>query len=154
METGAKDHKGRTVIALDVGERRIGIARASLEAPFPAPLMTLDNPDSFYEDIAAVCRREAAACVVIGLPRGMAGQETAQTAAVQQFGRRLEPLLDVPVYWIDEAVTSAKAEEELKSRGKPYTKGDVDALAAVYILEDFLRENHKQNFIDQEPPYG
>jgi RNase H-fold protein (predicted Holliday junction resolvase) len=38
----------------------------------------------------------------------------------------------------DEAVTSKRAEAELEARGKPYQRGDIDALAATYILEDFL----------------
>ncbi len=41
----------------------------------------------------------------------------------------------------DEAVTSKHAEAELESRGKPYERGDIDALAATYILQDWLAEN-------------
>ena len=130
-----------TLLALDVGEQRIGVARARLDALFPQPLTTLENPERFVEDIAALCEAEKAAAIVVGLPRGLSGQDTAQTAAVQEFGKRLESVLAIPVYWNDEAVTSVAAETELRGRGKPYTKADIDALAAVYILEDFLSEH-------------
>jgi putative holliday junction resolvase len=132
--------KYETMLALDVGERRIGVARARLDARFPQPMLTLDNPDTFIDDIAALCVAEKAGLIVIGLPRGLSGQETPQTAMVQKFGTKLEARLDIPLYWIDEAVTSEKAETVLKNRGKPYVKGDIDALAATFILEDFITE--------------
>ncbi|HEX8226774.1 MAG TPA: Holliday junction resolvase RuvX [Candidatus Saccharimonadales bacterium] len=136
----------RTALALDVGTRRIGVASANLGVRFAGPLTTLENPDSFISDILALCQSYDISYVVIGLPRGVDGQDTAQTAAVQVFGRQLESELSarhqpVKVYWTDEALTSAKAEQELQARGKPFAKGAVDALAATYILEDFLREH-------------
>lgn len=130
-----------TLLALDVGERRIGVARAHLETLFPQPLRTLEVPARFVEEIVALCTTEKAAAVVIGLPRGLSGQDTAQTKLVEAFGVALESRLDIPVYWIDEALTSAKAEAELHDRGRPFTKGEVDALAATYILEDFITHN-------------
>lgn len=141
MET--HNRKLETLLALDVGERRIGVARAHLDVLFPAPLTTLENPESFIDDVVELARQERAAGVVIGLPRGLSGQETEQTRTVQAFGARLESRLVVPVYWTDEAVTSEKAEAELRSRGKPYTKTDIDALAATYILEDYIKEHHR-----------
>lgn len=133
--------KPETILGLDVGERRIGVARVHMSALFPAPLTTLENPESFVTDIVALCETEAVAAVVVGLPRGLSGQETAQTAAVEDFAEQLQEVLPVPLYFTDEAVTSEKAEAELKQRGKPYVKADIDALAATYILEDFITEH-------------
>lgn len=133
--------KFETLLALDVGERRIGVARAHLDVRMARPLTTLENPDKFIDDIVALCQSEKAALVVIGRPRGMSGQETEQTRRIEAFGKTLEQRLDIPVYWTDEALTSAKAEAELRGRGKPYKKGDVDALAATYILDDFMTSN-------------
>jgi len=138
-------------LALDVGERRIGVASAHLSVSFAGPLMTLDRPESFLADILALCKKDDVAWLVIGLPRGMQGQDTAQTTRAQSFGAELTAYLSahglqIPVYWIDEALTSAKAEAELQSRmkrGQTYAKGDVDALAATYILEDFLKEHQE-----------
>jgi putative transcription antitermination factor YqgF len=69
------------------------------------------------------------------------GQHTSQTVAVEEFKAELERTLSVPVYWQDEALTSRLAEDELKARGRPYKKADIDALSATYILEDFLRDH-------------
>lgn len=142
--TPKKPSRPETVLALDVGTRRVGVALADLGALFPRPLTTLEKADSFIDDIEILCDTEKAAAVVLGLPRGLAGQDTAQTDHVRKFGALLEARLTIPVYWNDEALTSVQAEEELRERGKPYKKADIDALAAVYILEDFINTHKRQ----------
>jgi putative holliday junction resolvase len=92
-------------------------------------------------DIQALVADQGAVALVLGLPRGLDGQETAQTKSVRAFGAELEQALHIPLYWQDEAVTSHQAEEELQARGKPYRKEDIDALSATFILEDFMRDH-------------
>ena len=127
-------------VALDVGERRVGVAVAHADVRIASPLTTLEADEDIFDKITTLATEQHAKGVVVGLPLGMNGQETAQTHAVQRFVAELRPRLKVPMYWQDEALTSVKAEEELYGRGKPFAKGDVDALAATFILEDFLRE--------------
>ena len=129
-----------SVLALDIGERRIGVAVAKTEVKIASPLTTLDNTESIFEEIAELIKEHQVVAIVVGLPLGMDGQETAQTHAVQQFAGELRGHIKLPMYWQDEALSSHKAEEELAGRGKPFAKGEVDALAATFILEDFLRE--------------
>lgn len=131
----------QAIIALDVGAKRIGVASANPIARIAHPLVTLEHTDDILSKLEELAAQERAAMVVIGLPRGMQGQETDQTRTVEAFGKKVEERLGLPIYWQDEAVTSHKAEEELTSRGKPYSKGDIDALAATYILEDFLNDH-------------
>jgi len=130
-----------TILALDVGERRIGVARATTMARLASPLVTIERGPHTMDDIRKLVSDEGATTLVVGLPRGLNGQSTEQTRTVQAFGDELAAALSMPVHWQDEAVTSRQAEAELQSRGKPYAKGDIDALSAVYILEDFLRDN-------------
>ena len=129
-----------TILALDVGERRVGVARASTMARLASPLVTLERGADTLKAITEIVQTESVSRIVVGLPRGLQGQSTPQTAAVAAFGKELETL-GLPLHWQDEALTSRKAEAELESRGKPYNKGDIDALSAVYILEDFLRDH-------------
>lgn len=131
----------RSVIALDVGERRVGIATASAGARLARPLTTLDNNDGFVASLQKLVAEHSVVGVVVGLPRGLDGQHTAQTAYVESFAQDLKTRLGLPLYWQDEAVTSRQAKAELEARGKAYAKGDIDALAATYILEDFLQEH-------------
>lgn len=140
--TDINQHAG---LGLDFGECRVGVAVANLGVRFARPLKTLENPDSFAADVIEVCRQEAAAWVVVGRPRGLSGQETAQTARAEAFGQSLEAALqaaelDVALFWTDEALTSVKAEAELQARGKLFDRAEIDALAATYILEDFLQD--------------
>lgn len=135
------DQGNGSILALDVGAARIGLALASAAARFATPAGALANDALVMDNLHAFCMSNNVLRVVIGLPRGMAGQDTEQTAYVREFGKRVVQELDVPISWQDEAVTSVQAEAELRERNKPYSKGDIDALAATYILEDFLREN-------------
>lgn len=129
------------ILALDVGSVRIGLALADVRVRLPVPAGAVVHDEKVVEAIREFCKREEVAQLVIGLPRNMQGQDTAQTEAVRSFGAALQVELPLPVSWQDEAVTSVRAEEELRARGKPYAKEDIDALAATYILEDYLHEH-------------
>jgi len=130
-----------SLLALDVGAKRIGVALASAGARLPHPLITLENGPDIFRQLQDLVITEHTHAIVVGLPRGLEGQHTAQTMAVEAFAAELKPLVGVPLHWQDEAVTSRQAEAELRERGKPYTKGDIDALSATYILEDYLRDH-------------
>lgn len=129
------------ILALDVGAKRIGVAVSDLRTRLPRPLTTLEASDSTPDDVQELVAKQGAVGVVIGLPRGLDGQETGQTQAVRGFAESLRAAVNLPYYWQDEAVTSVRAEEELVRRGKPFKKGDIDSLSATYILEDFLHDH-------------
>lgn len=135
----------RSVLGLDVGDRRVGVAAATLASGLPRPLTTLPQGNDFFAALERIIKDENADIVVIGLPRGLDGQATGQTRTAEAFGQELqERFSDLPVYFQDEAVTSKQAEAELKAKGKTYTRDDVDALAATYILEDWLADRRQK----------
>lgn len=134
-----------SVLAFDVGDRRIGVARASLQARIASPILTFDRRDhaDIFASLIDLISKEAAEVVVLGLPRGMEGQETAQTATTRAFSEQLKTRLaaasrEVEIFLQDEAATSIVAEEALQASGKNYTKGDIDSHAAAIILDDWL----------------
>jgi putative holliday junction resolvase len=127
------------IVALDVGMSRIGVAVASPVAKLARPLITLQHDEGVYDRICQLLEAEGASELVVGLPRNLNGEPTPQTATVKQFVANLQLKIALPVHWQDEALTSVKAKEELEHRGKPYQKADIDALAATYILEDYLQ---------------
>lgn len=128
------------VLALDVGGRRIGVAIASLEAKIANPLLTIDRRDTpdVFACIKVLADKHNVTNIVVGLPRGMDGQETGQTVIARNFAKELEQLLGIQVFMQDEAATSIVAEDELKASGKMYQKADIDKLAATIILNDWL----------------
>lgn len=126
------------ILGLDVGDRRIGVALMSDEGRMPAVLETIDRQKiDPLERLNVLIQKHYVGSIVIGLPRDMAGRETNQTAIVRVFSGTVHQHTGLPVVLQDEAVTSIKAEEELRARNKPYSKADIDALSAVYILEDW-----------------
>jgi putative Holliday junction resolvase len=130
-----------SIMALDVGAKRIGIATANAVARIPHPLTTVINTPDIVAALQKLIGQHDTAILVCGLPRGLDGQRTAQTEAVESFVKIVQQAITLPLYWQDEALTSRKAEEELSARSGTYRKEDVDALAATYILEDFLGEH-------------
>jgi len=136
------NNNGR-IVALDVGSKRIGVASANVVARLATPLKTLEVGDDIYEQICNLLAAETAVGLVVGLPRGMQGQDTAQTEFVQKFAADFRQHITIPLYWQDEAVTSVLSEAALKAKKGSYVKGDIDALAATIILEDFLANNQE-----------
>lgn len=124
------------VLALDIGEKRIGVARANLIARLPQALQTLTHDESIAGTIAAIIEAEDIDLVIVGLPRNLSGEETAQSAYVRQFVDRVLSNIKISVVFQDETLSSHVAKDRLK--GKNYAKGDVDAGAATVILEDYL----------------
>lgn len=129
-----------TYLALDVGEARIGLAVANGVAQIAAPLPALVHDDQVFGALRELIAEYNVTGLVVGWPRGLDGQATAQTAYVEAFAAALRQAVALPLHMQDEALTSVHAEAELKNRGKDFEKGDIDSLSAVYILEDYLTE--------------
>lgn len=131
-----------TILALDVGTRRIGLAYADTGVRVPVTHGYVEVDGQEIAKIRAAYDELQAAELVLGYPRNQDGEATAQTRTVEAFGDRLTAAGFDPVYQ-DESLTSVLAEQYLSEEGKPYTKGDVDARAAAIILEDYLREHYE-----------
>ena len=127
----------RTLIGLDVGEKRIGVAVADAGIRIAVPFMTIVVDGSEIETIAKLVIEEDADTIVVGYPRNQQGEATAQTDYVEKFTKRLE-YLDKEIVFQDESLTSVLAEQQLKAYNRPYSKGDIDAGAATIILQDYL----------------
>jgi len=127
-------------LALDIGDKRIGVAMANSIARIASPLTTLHVSDSINDEIISLINQNSISELVVGLPRGLNGQETEQTKKIRDFVENFKSKIELPIHLIDEAGTSLKAKEELALRKKGFIKEDVDSLAASYILEDYLNE--------------
>jgi putative Holliday junction resolvase len=120
-------------LALDVGDRRIGLAVVDDAHGLSRPLRTLVRR-SVVKDLAEierVAREEAIDALVIGLPLTLSGEEGYQAERVRRFATASEKL-GLPVRLYDERHTSSEAE----IRGAR----DIDAGAATILLEDFLAQ--------------
>lgn len=136
--TASKDN----LLALDVGERRIGVARADSVGRIAAPLTTLDVDGTELVALQRILLEDDITGLVVGLPRNMSGEPTQQTQLVQQFVQNRLQAFDLPIAYQDESLTSVAAEKELQKRKKPYQKSDIDALAATLILQDYMEATY------------
>ena len=127
------------IISLDVGEKRIGVARADSSVRIAVPVTTIEVNGSEFDEIARIMKLYSTNFAVLGLPRSNEGNETAQSVYVRNFARTLgEKIPDIKIRFQDESLTSVEAEKRLKARKKTYEKGEIDAEAAAIILQDFI----------------
>lgn len=127
-----------TWLALDFGERRIGVAVGSDEARLARPLAVLTRR-SRREDFAAIARLAAEAGaerILVGLPYRMDGSEGPQAQRVRRFARDLERRLGLPVLLWDERLSSFEAEQIAAEIGR--RRRHHDDIAAVLILESYF----------------
>ena len=129
--------QNKSYIALDVGEKRIGVAVGDSGIRIAVPFETIEVDGGELARIARVAADERAQAIIIGYPRNQSGEATAQTAYVEKFAEQLREL-NIEIIFQDESLTSVIAEQRLKQHGKPYTKGDIDAQAAAIILQDYM----------------
>lgn len=130
------------ILALDLGQKRVGVAASDsmLISITKLPPLMRSNWKQLLRDVSELVRRLDARTLVIGLPlsldgvRGSAALEAEYTAG--KFARSLK----LPVYLQDERLSSVEAEEQLRGAGKTplETRDLVDCQAAAIILLDFI----------------
>lgn len=132
--------RNKNFLALDIGEKRVGVALADSLVRIAVPYGTLDMDETtFRRDVAELVTQHDVSVIVIGYPRNQSGEPTPQTAYVEARAADLEDI-DAELDFQDESLTSVLAEDRLKAKGLPYDKGSVDQEAAAIILQDYLEQ--------------
>ena len=131
-----------TVLAFDLGLKRTGVASGDLSIGVAHPL-TVIQAESTETRLAAIARLVAEwhpVLLVLGLPTHADGNEHEMTRVARNFARKLETRFNLPVFLVDERLTSAAAESELHERGihGKKNKALTDAVAAQLILQGFF----------------
>jgi len=121
-------------LGLDVGSSRIGVARISSIARISEPLAVLANNEDFIKQLQKLLAEHSIDLIVVGMPRNMSGEKTAQSEYVEQFVDELEAKLDKPIVFQDETLSTVAASQRVTIK----TKSMEDAYAAAVILEDFM----------------
>ena len=135
------------IMALDVGERRIGIALSDALGITAQPLMTYNRAkDNRKEDIQGLwelIKKHEVEKLVVGLPKNMNNTLGFKAEEVQNFIKALVAVEDIPVEWVDERLTTVSAERALLEAdvSRKKRKSVIDKMAAVLILQTYL-ESH------------
>lgn len=130
------------LMALDVGEKRIGVALGDSSMRIAIAYDTIDVDGTELTQIAKFIVSESVDVLVVGYPRNQSGEPTGQTAFAEAFAAKLTDM-GPKIVFQDESLTSVQAEQQLKSYGKPYTKGDIDMHAAAIILQDYMEQYYR-----------
>lgn len=131
----------KTLLGLDVGAKRTGVALADTGVRIAVPYDTVNMEDDPIKAIGEIVIGERVDMIIVGYPRNQSGLATTQTSYVEDFTKQLE-VFDVPIEFQDESLTSVMAEDRLKVHARPYSKEDIDAQAAAIILQDYIEAHH------------
>ena len=144
--SGGSQTPANSLLALDFGLRRIGVATGSCLTGTASALETVTavagEPD--WARIDQLIREWAPDLIVLGLPYNRDGSDSDMTAVVRKFAATLQSRHQLRVEFIDERYTSVEAESLLREqrrqgiRNKKLKKADVDAVAAQLIAESWL----------------
>lgn len=143
------------ILAVDYGERRIGVALSDPLRMIATPLPTLLRKRGKRPPVQAILdivQANGVDALVVGLPLTLEGTESEWTLEVRAFGETLARRSGLPVTFVDERMSSVAAERALRGLGLPKhereRKERIDAAAAVLILQahlDALRRDAQRN---------
>ena len=127
------------ILGIDYGEKRVGLALSDPMHMIASPYKTIPNNHDLIVAIQSIMKAEIVEIVVVGLPKGMKGQETAQTKHVNSFVENLNQN-DIKVELVDERLTSISAKKALVEQGikTGHNKGLIDQTEAAIILQQYL----------------
>lgn len=135
-------------LAIDYGEKRTGIAASDAGGSMAFARTTLATAPRhiFLDKLLALIIEEDPAALVLGLPLNLDGQETTSSVKVRAFAKKLHTRTPLPIFLVNEALTSFAAAEDLKAAGLSAQKRAalLDQQAAVHILQTFLNTPDQQ----------
>lgn len=130
-------------LGIDVGAVRVGVALSDPDGVLATPLQTVPRDAAGGSDLATIAglvAEHGAVGIVVGLPRTLAGREGAAAEAARAFAEALEAVVEVPVTYVDERLSTVVATQQLRQRGVKGRKqrAVIDQAAAVAILQGWL----------------
>ncbi len=134
---------GPKLLGLDLGERRIGVAVSDDTGIIASPERIVDMRYATLEDIARLATEFNVDGIVVGLPKGMSGDEGFQARETRAMAAEIEALVDVPIIFWDERLSSYIADQALSARVKSprERRKQLDAIAAAVTLQSYLDAN-------------
>ncbi len=143
-------------LGIDFGIKRMGLAVSGPSGSMAFPLKTIvrTTRSAMFEELLGLIREQNIEAIVLGIPLGSEGEENLTSTQVMNFKESLERRIDLPVYIINEAFTSAEAKAIMIERGvrENRERQNLDQVAAVLILESFLSHREKDfNMVRENP---
>ena len=130
------------ILGIDYGQRRIGVSISDPLKIIAQPLNIIDQKKNInvVNEIEKIIKDKNVSSLVVGLPLNMKGKYSEQTNKTQEFILKLKTRITIPIYTIDERLTSKEATKILikKNIKTGHNKQAVDIMSAVIILQEYL----------------
>jgi len=137
----------KVLMSFDFGKKRIGVAVGQTVTQTARPLATINakNGEPEWAAITTLVKKWLPNAMVVGIPLNMDGSEQPLTLFARAFANQLEEHYNLPVYEMDERLTTKDARERLFTEGgfKALQSGQVDQVAAQLILQNWFAENYQ-----------
>jgi len=135
----------KTVLGFDFGMKRIGLAVGQTITSHASPLATLKAKDGVpnWVDLDKSIIEWQPQALVVGIPLNMDGSTQLVTFAARKFAKKLKQKFKIPVYQVDERLTTIEARARLFETGgfRQLESSEVDSIAAVVITEQWLLDD-------------
>ena len=127
-------------LGVDVGKARVGVARCDRDGLLAVPVETVARTDAAAARIAALATEYEAFELLVGLPVGRSGGDTASTDDARAFAAELATATGLPVRMVDERLSTVSAHAALRSAGRSQksSRRIVDQVAAVVLLQQAI----------------
>ena len=139
--------QGKPLIALDLGEKVIGVSVSDSRWVIASPHSNITNKKftSSANEIFNIINEREAIGVIIGLPIAMDGADNKKSQSAKQFGRNLTKIKDINIHFFDERFSTIQAQQTLDNSDMSWDKkqGLIDKVAASHILQNFLERIEK-----------
>lgn len=140
--------KDRTILAIDYGSRRVGLAKSDPTGLIASGLETLEvrSDNEALKGIARIIETYQPVAIVIGYPLQDTGEKSKKCEEVDRFVEKLQRIYPGPIHRVDEGYTSREAIGIVHAHGKKAGKNKkrIDRLAATLILQRYLDEQRAQ----------
>ena len=146
--------KSSKYLAIDYGEKRIGIAVSDESKKYSFSREHLINDSNLFNKMLVLIKEENISRIIIGYPLNFKSEKTIQTIKTEEFRSNLEKFLDknslkTELIYFDERFTSKLAAESILNSGmnkkKRQEKGRVDSISAQIILQDYIDKTNNLN---------
>ena len=143
-----KQQPGARVLAIDVGERRLGFALSDETGMLASELAVISRrtPEEDAAHLRAIVAAHGVGTIVVGMPRSMGGELGWQARRTRDWVDRMRETVPVPIETLDERLTTVEAERGMRQAGVSSRdrKQRIDMAAAVVLLQAALDRRHAQ----------
>lgn len=138
--------KPHIILGFDFGIKKIGVAigQTITQSANPLPILRANNGVPNWSLIQQLISEWGVEAIIVGLPLNMDGTEQAITKRARAFGHECEKRFQLPVYFVDERLTTVTAKDDMHSQLKGAARFEkADSISAKLIVESWLRLNNR-----------